>query len=70
MNNLLISAFEKAEKGWHTIASIMVPYMSVIGILRGHSSGEVWCDCFELARARLLKVRINHDGKIEFKLAQ
>jgi hypothetical protein len=72
MKNIALTAFEMAKKanetGWHTVSSILVPYMASSGRYTAHAA-IVTFECLELASERLLKVRFRNDGKLEFKLA-
>jgi hypothetical protein len=65
----LETAFQKAEAGWHTVHSIMVPYLAEVGI-GGHDAHLLLEKCLKLAKEKIVKVRIGFAGRYEFKLVQ
>jgi hypothetical protein len=72
MKEVALAAFEQAKKsgesGWHTVSSIIVPYMAASGKYTVHTA-FVKAECLALAARRLLKVRFGNCGRLEFKLA-
>lgn len=72
MNEFALAAFQEAKKsgeaGWHTISSILIPYIAISGKYTAHSA-MVTIECLELAAKKILKVRFARHGRLEFKLA-
>jgi hypothetical protein len=72
MKEVALIALEKLKKsgesGWHTVSSILVPYMAASGRYTVHAA-FVKAECLTLSAQRLLKVRFGNCGRLEFKLA-